>query len=230
MDFVIRESIAEPGEFVLVSPDVATCDDCWRDCLDPADRRYAYPFTNCTNCGPRYTIIADIPYDRPQTTMAPFRMCAECQAEYDDPGNRRFHAQPNACSRCGPTIALWRGTVRSSPNSRRMSSATFVCRSCAIYAKFCEPETSSRSRVWCVRAHPSSRSVEPRLPQRRNFSEYVLARTRGAGFARGRVRCPPPCDGAAQRRRHFPWASRHSERTLAMRSVTDVSGNSRQGP
>ena len=108
VDFVIRESVAEPGEFVLVSPDVATCDDCWRDCLDPADRRYAYPFTNCTNCGPRYTIIGDIPYDRPQTTMAPFRMCAECQAEYDDSGNRRFHAQPNACPRCGPTIALAR--------------------------------------------------------------------------------------------------------------------------
>ncbi len=106
MGFVIRHSEAEPGEFVLVSPDVATCDDCWRDFGDPSNRRYGYPFTNCTNCGPRYTIIQDIPYDRPSTTMAKFRMCALCQAEYDDPSNRRFHAQPNACPECGPALAL----------------------------------------------------------------------------------------------------------------------------
>jgi hydrogenase maturation protein HypF len=104
--FVIRQSEAEPGEFVLVSPDVATCDDCWRDFGDAANRRYGYPFTNCTNCGPRYTIIQDIPYDRPATTMAKFRMCPLCQAEYDDPSNRRFHAQPNACPECGPGVAL----------------------------------------------------------------------------------------------------------------------------
>ena len=104
--FVIRHSEAEAGEFVLVSPDVATCDDCWRDFGDAANRRYGYPFTNCTNCGPRYTIIQDIPYDRPATTMAKFRMCALCQAEYEDFSNRRFHAQPNACPQCGPGLAL----------------------------------------------------------------------------------------------------------------------------
>ena len=104
--FVIRHSEALPGEFVLVSPDAATCDDCWHDFGDPANRRHGYPFTNCTNCGPRYTIIQDIPYDRPSTTMAKFRMCALCQAEYEDPSNRRFHAQPNACSECGPALAL----------------------------------------------------------------------------------------------------------------------------
>ena len=103
--FVIRHSEAEAGEFVLVSPDVATCDDCWRDFGDSANRRYGYPFTNCTNCGPRYTIIQDIPYDRPATTMAKFHMCRRCQAEYDDPSNRRFHAQPNACPECGPGLA-----------------------------------------------------------------------------------------------------------------------------
>ncbi|HET9743780.1 MAG TPA: carbamoyltransferase HypF [Terriglobales bacterium] len=105
-DFAIRHSVAQAGEFVLVSPDVGTCDDCWRDFSDPKNRRLGYPFTNCTNCGPRYTIIRDIPYDRPSTTMAPFVMCRECQAEYDDPTNRRFHAQPNACSVCGPSLAL----------------------------------------------------------------------------------------------------------------------------
>lgn len=105
-DFTIRESLERPFESVLVSPDVATCDDCRRDFTDPANRRFAYPFTNCTNCGPRYSLIEDVPYDRARTTMREFRMCADCQAEYDDPGNRRFHAQPNACPVCGPGISL----------------------------------------------------------------------------------------------------------------------------
>jgi hydrogenase maturation protein HypF len=104
--FSIRESRIEDHPFVLISPDVATCSDCRREFGDPRDRRYGYPFTNCTNCGPRYTIVGDIPYDRPKTTMAAFRMCALCQAEYDDPGNRRFHAQPNACPACGPGVVL----------------------------------------------------------------------------------------------------------------------------
>jgi hydrogenase maturation protein HypF len=104
--FVIRESVETPDKLTLVSPDVGTCEECRRECLDTRDRRYGYPFTNCTNCGPRYTIIRDIPYDRPLTTMAKFPLCPTCQAEYDDPANRRFHAQPNACPDCGPTLAL----------------------------------------------------------------------------------------------------------------------------
>ena len=103
--FIIRPSVAETGEFALVSPDVATCEECVRDFRDPLNRRFGYAFTNCTNCGPRYTIIRDIPYDRPSTTMAEFHMCAACQAEYDDPADRRFHAQPNACPVCGPALA-----------------------------------------------------------------------------------------------------------------------------
>jgi hydrogenase maturation protein HypF len=89
-----------------VSPDVATCDACLAEVDDPSDRRHGYPFTNCTDCGPRYTIVLAVPYDRPATTMAGFRMCAACEAEYHDPANRRFHAQPNACPRCGPTLAF----------------------------------------------------------------------------------------------------------------------------
>ncbi len=106
LGFSIRESHSQSGEFVLVSPDVATCDDCWREFSDPANRRFLYPFTNCTNCGPRYTIVKDVPYDRPKTTMSSFEMCGLCRQEYEDPGNRRFHAQPNACAACGPALAL----------------------------------------------------------------------------------------------------------------------------
>ena len=103
--FDIRESEADPG-YVLISPDIATCQSCREELFDPGDRRYRYPFINCTNCGPRFTIIADVPYDRSLTTMAPFTMCPECQSEYDDPSNRRFHAQPNACPVCGPRVWL----------------------------------------------------------------------------------------------------------------------------
>jgi hydrogenase maturation protein HypF len=104
--FEIHHSVAEAGKYQLVSPDIATCPDCLREIFDPADRRYLYPFTNCTNCGPRFTIITDIPYDRPNTTMTAFRMCPECRREYEDPLNRRFHAQPNACPVCGPQLQL----------------------------------------------------------------------------------------------------------------------------
>jgi hydrogenase maturation protein HypF len=104
--FEIRHSIAKEGKYQLISPDIATCQDCLKEIFDPADRRYRYPFTNCTNCGPRFTIIEDIPYDRPLTTMRHFKMCPDCQREYDDPLNRRFHAQPNACPKCGPKLEL----------------------------------------------------------------------------------------------------------------------------
>lgn len=104
--FEIQHSQAVEGAYQPISPDVATCDDCLAEVFDPTDRRYRYPFTNCTNCGPRFTIIQDIPYDRPQTTMAAFTMCPQCQREYDDPLDRRFHAQPNACPECGPQLTL----------------------------------------------------------------------------------------------------------------------------
>jgi hydrogenase maturation protein HypF len=104
--FVILESREEPSGFSLIPADAGTCDACWRDFGHPLNRRYGYPFTNCTHCGPRYTIIQDIPYDRTATTMAGFTMCPACAAEYTDPNDRRFHAQPNACSICGPSLEL----------------------------------------------------------------------------------------------------------------------------
>ena len=104
-DFQIRASGTRSG-LTLVSPDIATCPACLAEMRDPDDRRYRYPFINCTNCGPRFTIIESLPYDRPATTMKDFEMCAECAAEYGDPGDRRFHAQPDACGRCGPRLYL----------------------------------------------------------------------------------------------------------------------------
>ena len=104
--FRILESPQGAAARTLVSPDLAVCADCRREILSAADRRHGYAFTNCTNCGPRYSIIRGVPYDRPLTSMAPFRMCSACQHEYDDPADRRFHAQPNACAICGPSYRL----------------------------------------------------------------------------------------------------------------------------
>jgi len=105
-EFSIHESDAEGSAFALVPPDICTCKACLADSRDPSKRRFEYPFTNCTNCGPRYSIIIDVPYDRPMTTMAEFAMCADCLREYKNPENRRFHAQPNACPVCGPRLIL----------------------------------------------------------------------------------------------------------------------------
>jgi len=104
--FRIVSSRLDAPPKALISPDVAVCNDCLREMMNPRDRRFRYPFINCTNCGPRFTIIRDIPYDRARTSMSSFRMCSACQAEYDDPSNRRFHAQPNACWDCGPQLQL----------------------------------------------------------------------------------------------------------------------------
>jgi hydrogenase maturation protein HypF len=105
-DFRIVESTGEGAKFVPISADIATCVDCLSELLNPNDRRYRYPFINCTNCGPRFTIIEDIPYDRAKTTMRDFEMCEACRAEYENPLDRRFHAEPTACSRCGPQLSL----------------------------------------------------------------------------------------------------------------------------
>jgi len=110
--FSIRTSDRDGNRTALVLPDFATCAECLRDISDPSNRRYRYPFTNCTHCGPRFSIIEALPYDRPRTTMKHFVMCPECQAEYEDPSDRRFHAQPNACARCGPHLELWNSNTK----------------------------------------------------------------------------------------------------------------------
>ena len=111
--FEIRPSETGGDKTALVLPDIATCPDCLREIFDPNNRRHRYPFTNCTNCGPRFSIIESLPYDRANTSMKAFTMCPQCQAEYDDPRNRRFHAQPNACPVCGPQLELWEGRQAS---------------------------------------------------------------------------------------------------------------------
>ncbi len=132
--FVIRRSQVENHRSALVAPDVSVCEDCLGEMNDPGDRRFQYPFINCTNCGPRYTIIKDIPYDRDKTSMASFPMCAQCQKEYDDPEDRRFHAQPNACWECGPAVRLHDHCGRPVPGTNPIVEAGNLLRSGKIVA------------------------------------------------------------------------------------------------
>jgi hydrogenase maturation protein HypF len=131
--FVIAASEATGPRRTLVSADTATCADCLRELGDPADRRHGYPFINCTNCGPRFTIVRDVPYDRPLTTMAPFAMCDRCAAEYHDPADRRFHAQPVCCPACGPRLTL-DGTVLADTGESPIRKAAALLRNGKILA------------------------------------------------------------------------------------------------
>ncbi|MFH0990776.1 MAG: carbamoyltransferase HypF [bacterium] len=126
--FTIRSSDDSGTKSVLVLPDLAACPDCYRDIVDPQNRRYNYPFTNCTNCGPRFSIIENLPYDRPKTTMKSFTMCCECQEEYENPSDRRFHAQPNACPHCGPQLQLWdcEGKILGERHDALLQSANHI--------------------------------------------------------------------------------------------------------
>jgi hydrogenase maturation protein HypF len=136
-DFVIRNSNQDGCRTALVLPDIATCPDCLAEILDPENRRFRYPFTNCTNCGPRYSIIEALPYDRPNTTMRGFVMCERCREEYENPRDRRFHAQPNACPNCGPHLELWdaKGVVRGTHEEALLGATTAIQRGSVVAVK-----------------------------------------------------------------------------------------------
>jgi hydrogenase maturation protein HypF len=131
-EFIIRESRHLASTQALIPADVATCDDCLADITDPRNRRYQYPFTNCTNCGPRFTIIREVPYDRPHTTMAAFDLCPQCLKEYKDPEDRRFHAEPTACPVCGPRVWLEEGEKRL--NEEAITAAAWLLKEGKILA------------------------------------------------------------------------------------------------
>jgi len=124
-EFEIRESTDAGGKTALILPDIAPCADCLSEMIDPRDRRFRYPFTNCTNCGPRFSIIEALPYDRTNTSMKQFAMCADCEREYRDPADRRFHAEPIACPRCGPQLQYWDSLGKSLANSEAALQQAF---------------------------------------------------------------------------------------------------------
>lgn len=132
--FTIEDSRGGNGRFTLISPDITLCHDCLRELSDPSDFRFGYPFINCTNCGPRFTIISDVPYDRERTTMREFSMCPTCQREYDDPSSRRYHAQPNSCPACGPTLELVGAADSQEPLSSPLERARELLRAGRIVA------------------------------------------------------------------------------------------------
>jgi hydrogenase maturation protein HypF len=155
--FEIRPSETSGNKTALVLPDIATCPDCLREIFDPKNRRHRYPFTNCTNCGPRFSIIESLPYDRANTSMKAFTMCPQCRAEYDEPRNRRFHAQPNACPVCGPRLELW----RSGPAKREQNAAGFS-----------EPQNQPRS---------AERSYDALLAAAKAIREGKIVAVKGLG-------------------------------------------------
>ncbi|CAG0909701.1 unnamed protein product, partial [Cyprideis torosa] len=123
-DFTILASTDTGASCAAIPPDIALCEDCYKEIFHPLNRRYTYPFTNCTNCGPRFTITETIPYDRPKTSMRHFAMCPACAKEYLDPADRRFHAQPNACEKCGPRMSYHGGDGKTIPHPRPLARVT----------------------------------------------------------------------------------------------------------
>ena len=178
--FEIQESLEEEGQYQLISPDIATCTACLEEIRNSSDRRYRYPFTNCTNCGPRFTIIEDIPYDRPKTTMAPFRMCPDCFREYEDPGDRRFHAQPNACPVCGPRLQLTDPEGKPIPAPDPISSAIRLLKEGRILAikglggflLACDARNASAVETLRQRKHRPDKPFAIMLPTLSSIKEH----------------------------------------------------------
>ena len=168
--FAIRPSPRNGRPDAPISPDVATCDACLAELFDPSNRRYRYPFINCTDCGPRFTIVTGVPYDRPWTTMAAFTMCPACQAEYDDPHDRRFHAQPNACPECGRA----RSSRALAARRRLPRLPTVPPTRSPRRPRRCWAAPSSRSRASAGSTSPAAPTTRPSSP---GFVPASTART-----------------------------------------------------
>ena len=182
--FEIVASARRGEPLALVSPDVATCDACLAELFDPEDRRYRYPFLNCTDCGPRFTIVRGVPYDRPLTTMAGFEMCAACRAEYDDPLDRRFHAQPNACPDCGPSV---------SPPLQEIAAALLAGRVVAVkglggYHLACLASSEEASSALRERKHREDKPFALMAPSLESARELVELTSEEEALLLGRER------------------------------------------
>ena len=190
--FVIDESVAAASAERLFPPDIATCDDCVRELWDPADRRYRYPFINCTNCGPRATIIDELPYDRARTSMREFPLCADCEREYRDPADRRFHAEPVACAACGPRLA-YRTTGAAAPTAREEGGARRRDRG---------PRGRADRRGQGARAATTSRATRPtRRPWPACATGSGAGRSRSRSWSATSTRPgPSPTSGRPRRR------------------------------
>ena len=194
--FEIRRSTGGGGQkSVSVLPDLATCDDCLAELNDPADRRYRYPFLNCTNCGPRFTIVRALPYDRPNTTMSGFALCADCRREYEEPRDRRFHAQPTACPACGPRLALWSDTGEA---LARDDEALLAAATALLDGRIVAVKGLGGFHLCCDGRERGRR----RAPARRQGAAREAARADGAG----RRRRPRPLRGLERGRAVAPLA------------------------
>ncbi len=197
------ELSAPTARTALIPADVATCDDCLRELFDPADRRYRYPFVNCTQCGPRFTIVVGVPYDRPLTTMAGFPLCAECRREYEDPGDRRFHAEPIACPVCGPTLRL------SSPSNtvllgeealglavgRLRDGAILAVKGLGGYHLACDAANEEAVARLRARKHREDKPFAVMTSAPTELASVVRRGARPAALARAPDRAPAPAHG-----------------------------------
>ena len=210
--FEVVASEEASSRTAAILPDLATCPQCLAEIADPADRRYRYPFTNCTQCGPRYSIILDIPYDRPRTTMAEFELCPECRREYTDPADRRFHAQPVACPQCGPRLSASLEEAARVLRTGRILALKGIG-GFQLLADARQEDAVVRLRRLKRREEKPFALMAPSLPVARELCHISPAEERALCSAAAPHRPPPPARGHRHRTRGgalLPLAGRHA--------------------